>query len=136
MKRIFVLILSIVMLISLLAPAYAQTLINPRASLVIDETITGLRFEDDRVYGMGSIVTVDTADIVGILTMTLYEKNGTSWSRLTGVTTKYGYNTDNYAYTISAPATRGKQYKVTATFYGKIGENTDTHAQNSIATYT
>lgn len=135
MKRVISIILGIVVLVSMFSVAFADSGIAPYASQVIDETTAAIRFSGGRVLGAGQIRTVATADKLGISSIALYEKNGTSWTKLTSASSKYGYNASTYSYTISAPATQGKQYKVTVSFYGKIGSLTDTHTQSQTSTY-
>lgn len=135
MKRCISIVLCVLVLLSSVSVAFAETGIAPYASQVIDETTVAIRFTGGKVYGGGNIKTVATADKVGISSIALYEKNGTSWTKLTSASGKYGYGTDDYSYTISAPATKGKTYKVTVTFYGKIGSLTDTHTQSQTSTY-
>lgn len=135
MKRCISIVLCVLVLLSSVSVAFAETGIAPYASQVIDETTVAIRFTGGKVYGGGNIKTVATADKVGISSIALYEKNGTSWTKLTSASGKYGYGTDDYSYTISAPATEGKTYKVTVTFYGKIGSLTDTHTQSQTSTY-
>lgn len=135
MKRCISIVLCVLVLLSSVSVAFAETGIAPYASQVIDETTVAIRFAGGKVYGGGNIKTVATADKVGISSIALYEKNGTSWTKLTSASGKYGYGTDDYSYTISAPATKGKTYKVTVTFYGKIGSLTDTHTQSQTSTY-
>lgn len=133
MKRIVAIILSILILVSVVAIADSD--VSTYASQVISQTTAAVRFSGGRVYGGGQIKSVATADKLGISSIALYEKNGTSWTKLTSASSKYGYNTSNYSYSISAPATQGKQYKVTVSFYGKIGSLTDTHTQSQTSTY-
>lgn len=135
MKRVISVFLGIMLLVSMLSVAFADSDIMPYASQVIDATTAAIRFSGGKVYGGGQIKSVATADKLGISSIALYEKNGTSWTKLTSASSKYGYNTSNYSYTISAPATQGKQYKVTVSFYGKIGSLTDTHTQSQTSTY-
>lgn len=135
MKRVISIILSVLLLVSMFSVAFADSGIAPYASQVIDETTAAIRFTSGKVYGAGQIRTVATADKLGISLITLYEKNGTSWTKLTSASSKYGYNSKSYSYTISAPATEGKTYKVTVSFYGKIGSLTDTHTQSQTSTY-
>ena len=135
MKRILSAVLSIMLLVSLFAVAFADHDVAPYASYVIDETTAALRFADGKVYGGGQIKTVNTADKLGITSIALYEKNGSSWTKLNSAYNKFGYNARSYGYTISAPAVEGRQYKVTVSFYGKIGDLTDTHTQSQTSTY-
>lgn len=135
MKKIFATMLVFLLAFSLFSVALADSGITPYASQVIDETTAAVGFSGGKVYGGGNIKTVATADKIGISSIALYEKNGSSWTKLTSASGKYGYGTNDYSYTISAPATKGKQYKVTVSFYGKIGSLTDTHTQSKSSTY-
>lgn len=135
MKRCVAIVLSLLVLLSSISVAFSEPGITPYASRVIDETTVAIRFTGGKVYGGGNIKTVATADKVGISSIALYEKNGSSWTKLTSASNKYGYGTNDYGHTISAPATEGKTYKVTVTFYGKIGTLTDTHTQSETSTY-
>ena len=164
MKKILSAVLSIMLLVSLFSVAFADSSIVPYASKVIHETTAAIRFADGKVYGGGQcgagyasyvidattvairfengkayaggqIKTVNTADKLGITSIVLYEKNGSSWTKLNSAYNKFGYNARSYGYTISAPAVEGRQYKVTVSFYGKIGNLTDTHTQSQTSTY-
>ena len=134
-KKMLSVLLGIALLISLFSVAFAGSDIVPYASKVIHETTAAIRFEAGKVYGAGRIKTVNTADKLGITSISLYEKNGSKWTKLTSAYNKFGYNASNYSYTISAPAVEGKVYKVTVSFYGKIGDLTDTHTQSQTSTY-
>lgn len=135
MKRILSAVFSIMLLVSLFAVALADNDVAPYASHVIDETTAAIRFSNGKVYGGGQIKTVKTADKLGITSIALYEKNGSSWTKLTSAYNKFGYNDSNYSYSISAPAVEGRQYKVTVSFYGKIGNLSDTHTQSQASVY-
>ena len=135
MKRILSAVLSIMLLVSLFAVAFADHDVTPYASYVIDATTVAIRFENGKAYAGGQIKTVNTADKLGITSIILYEKNGSSWTKLNSAYNKFGYNARSYGYTISAPAVEGRQYKVTVSFYGKIGNLTDTHKQSQTSTY-
>ena len=135
MKKILSAVLSIMLLVSLFSVAFADSSIVPYASKVIHETTAAIRFENGKAYAGGQIKTVNTADKLGITSIVLYEKNGSSWTKLNSAYNKFGYNARSYGYTISAPAVEGRQYKVTVSFYGKIGNLTDTHTQSQTSTY-
>ena len=135
MKKVIAIILNVMIIVSMLSVAFAEPDASTYASRVISQTTVAIRCTGGKVYGGGNIKTVATADKVGISSIALYEKNGTSWTKLTSASGKYGYGTDDYSYTISAPATEGKTYKVTVTFYGKIGSLTATHTQSQTSTY-
>lgn len=135
MKQILSAILSVALMITIFSVAFADTGVSPYASYVIDETTAAIRFETGKVYGAGQIRTVNTADKLGITSIKLYEKNGSSWTLLSSAYNKYAYNASVYHYTISAPAVEGRQYKVTVSFYGKIGDLSDTHTQSQASVY-
>lgn len=135
MKRVISIILAMLMLTSIVTVAFADSGISLYASQVIDETTIGIRFSSGKVYGMGDIHTVAIADKIGISSIKLYEKNGTKWTQIASSSNKYGYGTNDYGYILSADATAGKQYKVTVSFYGRIGSITDSVTRTKTGTY-
>lgn len=135
MKRVVSLLLATLLLVSMFSFAFADSGITPYASQVISETTAAIRFSGSTVYGGGQIKSVSTADQLGISSIVLYEKVNGSWTKIASAYSKYGYGVSNYSYSVSADATEGNEYKVTITFYGKIGSLTDTHTQSQTSTY-
>ena len=128
MKRLISIILVILLMCSTLCVAFAD--VNSRASRVISSTTVGISLSGGKVYGMGDIQTITTADKLGMSAMALYVKDGSSWTRIASASSKYGYNDDSYSHTISATAVDGGEYKMVCTFYGKIGDLTDSLTQS------
>ena len=127
MKRVISILMVVLLMFSSICVAFAD--VESRASQVIDSTTVGISFNGGKVYGMGNIRTVATADKLGMSAMALYVKEGSSWTRVASASSKYGYNDDSYTHTISATAVDGADYKMVCTFYGKIGSLTDSLTQ-------
>ena len=135
MKRILSIIIVAMLLVSMFSVASASD-ISTYASKVIAETTVAIRLNSGKVYGMGNIKAVDTADKLGISAMALYEENDSGgWTKVASASSKYGYNTDDYSHTISVTGTAGREYKLIVNFYGKIGTVSDTHTQVIYSTY-
>lgn len=127
MKRILSIFLLTFFLISIFPAASASSDIMPYASQVFDELGSHITFSGGKVRGAADVSSWVTADKLGMSSMALYENNDSGgWTRIASASGKYGYNTTNYSYTISATATAGKEYKFVVTFYGKAGGVTDT----------
>ncbi len=135
MKKSGSIILVILLVLSIFSVAFADSNIAPYASQVIDETTASISFPGGRASGLGTIWTVATADKVGISSIELYEENGSGWRMIASAYNKYGTGTDNYGWSVSGPAVKGKEYKLTVSFYGKIGNLTDTHSMTKYSTY-
>lgn len=133
MKRVISIILIVMLALGSACAAYAAA--ETRASRVIDTTTVGISYSGGKVYGLGNITTVATAKKLSMSAMALYEKDGSSWKKIASASGKYGYNKDSHSYTISATATKGKEYKMVCTFYGEIGELTDSLTQSKYSTY-
>lgn len=128
MKRIISIILIVLLMCCTICVAFAD--VESRASQVIDSTTVGISLSGGKVYGMGDIQAITTADKLGMSAMALYVKDGSSWTRIASASGKYAYNNDDYDYTISATAVDGGEYKMVCTFYCKIGDLTDSLTQS------
>lgn len=135
MKKICALMIILVFVLSVCATAQANGGIMPFASQVIDETTIGVTFPSGKIRVLCNIKTVAVADKLGVQRVQVYEKNGSSWKEIADESSKYGTSDDNYSYVLLEDATSGKEYKIVATFYGKIGSLTDTHTQTKYSTY-
>lgn len=126
MKRIISLTLLVIGLISIFSVAIASSGIIPYASPIFSETSVHTGISGGKVNCAANVKAWVMADKLGMSSMVLYEETSSGgWTKVASASGKYGYNTDDYSYTISATAKAGKEYKFVASFYGKDGDVTD-----------
>lgn len=135
MKRIISMLLLVISLTSVFSIAFASSEIVPYASQIFSVTSVHTDISGGKVKGAANAKSWVTADTLGMSSMALYEENSSGgWTRVASASSKYGYNTMNYSYTISATAKAGKEYKFVATFYGKDGSITDSVTRTTYVT--
>lgn len=132
MKRIISLVLLVITLISI---TMASAEIMPYASQIFSATSLHTDISGGRVICGATAKSWVTADQLGMSSMTIYEETSSGgWTKVASASGKYGYNTMNYSYSISATAKADKEYKFVAKFYGKDGSITDSVTRTTYVT--
>lgn len=127
-KRIIALVLVLACLTPIVAYAAQSTNVSPRrASKVFNEYGIGISAKaEGKIVVTADVTAVRIADKLGFPTVQIKEKQADgTWKMVKSKITQYVYNDIAHLVTVSYMGTPGKIYKGFASFYGKIGSNTD-----------
>lgn len=131
MKRFFAIFLLLFVFANMLSVAFADTA-STYASRVFRTTVVPISISGGVVEVAAYAEAISTATQLGVKSLAIQVKNGSSWSNVKIVSGSYVYNKGSYSKTITCSATSGKQYRARVTFYGKVNGVTDTVTMNSV----
>lgn len=133
MKRVFSLILTIMLLAVTVTACAAET----RASDYFDGYGTSLsRLGDGKIKITFSCDANGTASQLGVSDFSVYRYDGSNWNHISGPHSgSYGYNVTSYSFSRTFYGVAGEKYRVEATFLSNKSNGTGetkTHTSGSI----
>ncbi len=132
-KRILVVLVSCLMFSMILIPcASAELIILPRSSEMIKiSSVQATPLGGGRIDTQATIESTYVVDSLGFSYIRLQELQGSTWTTVKSVSSKYASNTSRYTYTFTYYGTPGSKYRAQAGFYVSDGADTETSSKTS-----